>query len=116
MHRRTFLRRLATGIVATAALAHVPAAVVKAIVGPERVRHYAIEELTRVYNAAAKGKGAAQAPREIHVGREFFEAYEQELPSFGRWTNPQFSAERNLRFKGCTVRIVRSGWHVEAAA
>jgi hypothetical protein len=117
MDRRSFLRKLGYGAVATLAVAHVPAAVVKSIGLAEPARHYAYETLRNVYVSHAKAHpGINNAPRRIHVGRELYEAYESELTVCYRFSDASESIPESLKFKGASVIPVGRGWRAEVVS
>jgi hypothetical protein len=116
MDRRSFLRKLGYGAVATLAVAHVPAAVVKSIGLAEPARDYAIETLRKVYIAHCKSHpGISGVPQRIHAGRELFESYESELIAIERFTW-RAAPINSLTFKGAVVIPVGRGWRAEVVS
>jgi hypothetical protein len=117
MNRRTFLRRFATGVVAAAALAHIPASVVKMAGLTEPAKRYAIEYLDKVYKDYTKGKSSAHAPRIIEVGQELYEAYHDDLQPWMRFTSGDSQWRRpTLMFRAATVVAEGNGWYARVVA
>lgn len=114
MNRRLFLRRVGLGVTGAMVLAHLPATVVKAVVGPETTRRYAAAYLTKLYNDHCRGKGPASHPKVIEAGQELFEAYESELPSIHRWSDSKDLG--SLKFKVTTLRQGGPGWYARVVA
>jgi hypothetical protein len=114
MNRRTFLRRFTTGVVATAALAHIPASVVKMVGLDEAAERYALKHLTKLYNDHYKAH--KRVPREFEVGKEFFEAMESEIVANMRFSASDEFARRNLAFKTAKVVAGGNGWYARVVA
>ena len=117
MNRRAFLQRVGLGVAGALALAHVPAAIVKTVVGEQTARRYASEYLRRVYNDHCKGRPISEHPHRMEAGRELFEAFEGELIANERFTSaPEIGGPRNLRFKGARLDCVGAGWVARVVA
>ncbi len=118
MTRRAFVQRFTVGVVGALALAHVPAAVVKAVGLAEPVRRYACEYLRKVYYDALRGKPISQCPRIMEAGRELFEAYEGELIACERFVigSAPHSGPSELLFKGARVQCIGRGWTARVVA
>ena len=116
--RRAFIQRFTVGVVGALALAHVPAAVVKAVGLTEPARRYACEYLRKVYYDAMRGNPASQCPRRMEAGRELFEAYEGELIACERFTSTadSYSGPPELLFKGARLQCVGRGWTARVVA
>ena len=77
MNRRAFIKRIATGVAAGIALAHIPAEWVPRYAG---VRDYvALNYLRQEYNAWLRERGYGGGDDVITVGRDLYEAVEAEL-------------------------------------
>ena len=114
MNRRTFLQRCASGLVATAALASIPASLIKAAPRlAEPARFWACELMRKVYNAHVIGRGSQYAPEALIVGRDLAECFEGEILPYWRYVSTDAALqpfEPALRFKGATVLIEGRGY------
>lgn len=117
MNRRAFLQRFGVGVVGALALAHVPAAVVKAVGLQEPARRYACEYLRKIYNSHAAGDHRKH-PRVMHAGRDLFEAFESEITACERFVSNdrEFAGTRHLAFKGAKLICSGTGWRAEVIA
>lgn len=114
MNRRTFLHRLIVGGVATAALVHVPASLVKAV-APDGSRYWAMERMRRVYLEWVNAH-PGHWPKAMIVGRDLYELYEQELRAPYRFTTEFEGFKTTLVFKGMPVLPKGSGYGCKAVA
>ena len=105
MNRRTFLTRLGVGIVATAALAHIPASVIKSsewLAGSGR--YWATKKLQALnfeyYNKTGRW------PKEFIASRDFFDLFESELQAANRFVDKDDVklGYTSLQFKGAKLR------------
>src|SRR3990167_3345360 len=107
MNRRGFLKAFTVAVVGVAVTSRVPAAWM-----PTKAlrRESALEYLRRAYNAHTRGQ-IGNAPRYIDVGRELFEAAEDEMIACMRFTASDAEpTERTLFFKGAVLRERGRGW------
>lgn len=109
--RRTFLSRVAGGVIATAVVAQLPLQFI-----PESVRRlgaadYLLKEYNRVYRGCKFSEGV---PRYAECGRELFDAYEAEISSYSQWCDTEYlrQGQRNLIFKSVALIPVIDGWRV----
>ena len=115
MNRRAFLTKLSIGIVATAALAKVPASVIKRSEWLAQAgKRWATERLYKAWHGFYRRKG--KPPYYLRVSQNLHDLYESELSVVERFvfssdgTSGIFSHEgRNfLAFKGSLVVVSRS--------
>lgn len=110
--RRAFLRALGLGTVATLATLHVPAGAMQALALP--TKEYACVRLREEFLRYVKAHGI-KALGAFHVGREFYVAYEEELPLFARYVSTDAAGWTALMFKGFPVIETGRGWYVRGA-
>jgi hypothetical protein len=115
MKRRRFLQLLAGGVVGTAAVLHAPGWILSST---RPGRRLVCEYLRGEYLAFVRAHGTP--PYRIEVGRDLFEALEQELVANERFieTLPtlreryEATAPEHLLFKATRVLPTGSGWDV----
>ena len=105
MKRRAFLQKLGIGLVATAALAHIPASVIKRSEWLEQAgQRWASEKLYAKWLAVVGRTGGD--PHLFRVSRDFLDLYESELQAMTRFV--PYTVEppkyRSLMFRGIIVR------------
>jgi hypothetical protein len=112
MTRRHILRVLGIGAVTLS----IPSAVLPASILAES-RDWALQYLTREYNAYMRGRGVQGRRMTIVMGRDLHEAVEDQLSRQGilrtytkELTNPQ---SRGISFKVCTLRYEGRGWRIK---
>lgn len=107
MNRRSFLTRLGIGIVATAALAQVPASVIKRSEWLAQAgKHWATERLYKAWHLFYRTRG--QVPQIIKVDAYTFEIYEGELQ-----INQRFVPVWALREGRQHVLMFKGAWVME---
>mgnify|MGYP001583286699 CR=1 FL=1 len=118
MNRRAFIKRIATGVAAGIALAHIPPEWVPRYAG---VRDYvALNYLRQEYNnwLLGRGPGTGGSNDVITVGRDLYEAAEAELIHnsrvvFGHGGLFMRNIKRdNLAFKGAVLIYEGRGWRL----
>lgn len=112
LNRRSFLTRLAGGLVGACVLAKVPLEWV-----PTGVKKYAATEyLTKAWLAHTKGTGVRYYPVNMLAGSDLFDAFESEVQVCQRFVNEdtQRAGWHNLAFKSAILRrSPKRGWWVE---
>ncbi len=114
MNRRVFFRKLAVGVVGAAALASLPASLIKAAPGlAEPATYWAAERMTAAYHAWRRAN-PGKRPAAVIVGHDLFDLYERELPTIWRFTsgNPDLQGHRTLMFKGVIAVAQGRGYGV----
>jgi len=109
LSRRTFLTRVAGGVVGACVVAQIPTSVL-----PITVRKYAaLDYLRRHYNLYTQGLG--KPPNMGFCGRELFDAYESELLPISRWTDNRTAevGPTRLAFKSAMLQPAGPGWFVQ---
>lgn len=116
MNRRTFLRRFSVGVVATAALASIPASALQSIGLGDAAQDWAIKKLTKAYNDYWRAH--RKTPREFIIGRDLFDAFEGQLIVHHRFvfasnvTDGPIPDSYSLCFKSCRVRWEGRGYEI----
>ncbi len=109
INRRSFLRGLATALIAV----HIPVKIVQTLAGPEAAQDSIIAMLVREYNTIMKGRGFSHSPRYLIVGQDLMDAYEGELIVNSRFLDVDLVKQgyRSLKFKSITMVSDGPGWH-----
>ena len=109
MNRRTFLTKLGVGIVATAALAQIPASVIKHSKWlADSGRNWAQRKLLALYNDYSKKTG--HGPKEFVVSSDFMALFESELQANQRFVSVEAMQQgrKALAFK--MTRVYQSAY------
>ena len=118
MNRRTFLRRLGIGVVATAALASVPVSFVQSLGLTDAAQDWALKKLHKAWIDFYRAHKTF--PTEFVLGKDLWEAFEGQLTVAHRFEwrgNPGVDGKyRVLAFKGCKVRWDGPGYDIRSIA
>ena len=109
MNRRTFLTKLGIGIVATAALAQIPASVIKRSAWlADSGQNWAQRKLLALYNDYSRKTG--HGPKKFIVSPDFMALFESELQANQRFVLVEVMQQdrKALAFKA--ARVYQSGY------
>lgn len=111
MNRRDFLKRLTVGATAVVIAANIPISWV-----PAHLRsRVALDHLTTAYNAASKGVGVRNIPRQIFVSPELYKQIESEMLATERFCETVSAPTvPTLKFKIATMyaKPYMRGWDI----
>ena len=109
MNRRAFLTKLGIGIVATAALAQVPASVIKRSEWlADSGRNWAQRKLLALYNDYSRKTG--HGPKEIVVSPDFMALFESELQANQRFVDVEAMQQDHKALAFKATRVYQSGY------